>query len=706
MSPVRSRSALVAVLLVAVLPLLAAPAAKAADPVMSWGYVAMPDGTQLRYTLSRPAEQGTWPTLLSYDGYTAGTDGPGWAQWQASSSEYAHLSVQARGSGCSSGTYQFMGPQWGRDGRDVVAWITRQPWSTGKVGMIGLSLPGITQLMVAGQAPKGLVAIAPGKAEADLYRGIARPGGLVNRAWVTRYENGLPSLWADSAKIAADQGDTACAANMAGHPITAATSLIKAVERSPYLSDPYWRDNDLVGALRKAKLAVLATNAWQDDNVGGLATTDYFRLLDHDNLWAIYANGYHDPVGAVDGTWTQNRMPQSSDRWGPLYSRFFDHFLRGKDNGWEKTPHVQVLQDVSATGHAAWTDTYSAFPPPKARAVALYARRGATLSATAPRRRGAGDRYAAPKDSAALGYALTGQIGSWATQPENGGSLAYTTATLTKDVSIAGPVSADLWLASTATDTDLQATLSEIRPDGSERYLQRGWLRASQRAIDTDVATPTWPQHPFTRTAAANLKPGVPSLARVQVVPLAHVFREGTRIRLTVDSPTAATSLDAFDVLPGPATNTILHDAAHPTRLVLPVVPGARAKAPLPACDAVRAEPCRAVTGALPAGGLDPSRLTATTPAVTSCTARTQRPDRRRAIAVCLRATEPVRVVVSAASPRLRASAAAKAGARTRVAIRLPQAIAARAGVVKLTVRTQDGWGNRATREVRVRVRP
>src|SRR3954464_14125528 len=118
--------------------------AKAATQVPETGYVAVRDGTLLKYTVIRPAGPGPFPTLFTYDGYDAGSNpDPGYVA-QYVPEGYAFIGVSLRGTGCSGGVWDFFQPAEGRDGVDAIRWIAAQPWSDGKVAMIGKSYPGIT----------------------------------------------------------------------------------------------------------------------------------------------------------------------------------------------------------------------------------------------------------------------------------------------------------------------------------------------------------------------------------------------------------------------------------------------------------------------------------------------------------------------------------------------------------------------------------
>jgi putative CocE/NonD family hydrolase len=173
---------------------------------------------------------------------------------------------------------------------------------------------------------------------------------------------------------------------------------------------------------------------------------------------------------------------------------------------------------------------------------------------------------------------------------------SWSTAPLPADVAVVGSGSVDLHLMSNLGDTDVEVTISEVRPDGQEVYVQSGWLRASQRALDPDASTELRPVHTHREADAMPLPEGDFDLVRVEVMPFAHVFRAGSQIRLTVDAPGGNRAVWVFDTIAGGEQVTVAHDAAHPSRVVLPVVAGVAAPAGLPACDALRGQPCRPAT--------------------------------------------------------------------------------------------------------------
>jgi hypothetical protein len=172
------------------------------------------------------------------------------------------------------------------------------------------------------------------------------------------------------------------------------------------------------------------------------------------------------------------------------------------------------------------------------------------------------------------------------------GSVAYTSAPLTGDIVTDGPASLDLWLSTTVSDADVQATLTEIRPDGQERYIQRGWLRMSARALDASQSTELRPILLDGPGSISALTPGVPVLGRVELTKFSYAFRRGSRIRVWIDTPSATGGND-FEHLSIRSINSVWHDASHPSRLVLGVLPGIKVPAQRAACDAVVMQPCR-----------------------------------------------------------------------------------------------------------------
>ena len=137
-----------------------------------------------------------------------------------------------------------------------------------------------------------------------------------------------------------------------------------------------------------------------------------------------------------------------------------------------------------------------------------------------------------------------------------------------------GTGSLDVWVKTPAKDVDLEATISDVRPNGQEVYVQSGWLRASHRALIAGRSTATKPVHADTEASVRPMPKGKYRLLRLEIFPFAQPFREGDRIRITLDAPGNARPPWAFDTLDHGQKVTVATDAQHRSLLALNVVPG------------------------------------------------------------------------------------------------------------------------------------
>ena len=135
-------------------------------------------------------------------------------------------------------------------------------------------------------------------------------------------------------------------------------------------------------------------------------------------------------------------------------------------------------------------------------------------------------------------------------------------------------------------------TLTDVRPDGEEQYVQRGWLRLSDRALDEKRSTIHLPILCDLPKCIAAVTPGAPVLARVELTKVAQAFRAGDRIRIWIDTP-SATGGNSFDHSSLPATNQIWHDSSHESQIVFGVIPGMKVPSQRPACGTTLMQPCR-----------------------------------------------------------------------------------------------------------------
>jgi putative CocE/NonD family hydrolase len=573
-----------AVAIALVMSPFASHVASGSPDVLLKGYIPLPDGTQLAYEVHLPGASGKFPVAMIMDHYSSGAQDPAvntgsnFPGATLLAAGYAVLGVNQRGSGCSSGVNDWVNAaQWGQDGANVVEWAAAQRWSTGHIGLFGISWPGITQVGTAGHRPPHLDAIAPFMVTTDFYRDTAYPGGIYNDEFMSAYGALVPADDAQAANVTrgSTSVDTQCAANFATHAaMNAPANTAVNMPQHPFL-DSYW-SNDPQRFVNDVHVPVLGCQAWQDGDVSSRATELYMSRFNPATSWFIGRNGSHLSVACA--------MPQT----GAMVVKFFDYYLKGVRNGWPSTPHITLFHEVTSSGTPGWTSTLQSWKAVRPTTLNLHGDR--TLDPSPPRSSEPSSPYAAlaPSESGA----------SWQGARAPGTFVAYTSAPLSTDQEYLGPASVNLWLSSTAPDTDVEVTISEVRPDGSNQYIASGWLRMSERKLDPRQSTALRPLQTHLQADQQLLTPLVPVSARVEVFPFDHVFRAGSRIQLTIDP--AAGSAGATDDFRGfgpatPVLNTIYEDAAHPSELVLGLVPGARAGAPEPACGSVASEPCRSV---------------------------------------------------------------------------------------------------------------
>jgi putative CocE/NonD family hydrolase len=592
------RTRIVIATVAAALSVGAATASAAATPTIDSGYIPMADGTQLEYTVALPAATGKFPVALTY------CEGASYVCNEPDSSPallaagYAVLGVSIRGTSCSTGTFSAFTPQEWSDGVAAIEWAAKQPWSDGHIGMFGDSFPGITQLGVAGLRPAHLDAIAPWQVTTDLYRDVGYPGGITNTGfgafWAgidqpsNSYESGLEE--------AESTGNTTCVEAIL-HDIAEEPFENVALDalQHPYF-DSFWEQHLPGQNVSKIDVPVLGCEAWQDDEVGSRAFT-YVSELNPVRTWMIATNGYHGMC--------EEDTPLVIDE----EVAFFNRFVKGEDNGFTRdTPHIQVWHDAytntAGDNVPSWVTSYKSYSKIPVKALALYFRSNGELALTPPTGHGNADHYAYP--GPALGTEdgiVFGQHGLlWKGEDPPGASLSYTTPPLTQDTEFFGSGSANIWLSSTAPDTDLQITLTEVRPDGQEVYVSRGWLRASYRALNPKLSTALAPYQLDTQAASRSLKIGRPTYMRIELNPFDYVFRKGSSLRLWIDAPTGETGGWSFDFLKTPAINTVYANRKHPSAIVLGYLKGGTAGAPLPTCDTVLNEPCRDNIVKVPSG--------------------------------------------------------------------------------------------------------
>ena len=605
-------------------------------PAGGFGYIKTRDETTLsvNITLPGPIESGPYPTVLEYSGYTPSNPDDITSAQIYNALGFAYVGVNMRGTGCSGGSFKYFELSQLLDGYDAIEAIAAQPWVlNNKVGMVGISYSGISQLFVASTQPPSLSAIAPLSVLDDSYRATLYPGGILNTGFAVswtqeRVDSSAPfgQAWT---QVRVDAGDTECAENQKlrlQNP-----NLVELIDANPFYSPEVGDEINPSLFVDKINVPVFLAGAWQDEQTGGHFPALLDNFTNASKLFVTLTNGLHtDALGPAVlpryieylNLYMADKVPDltpatelakvlSNALFGvevgiEANNRFADLSLDEARSAFERDGRVQVLfESGGAEGQPAaapiarWTADFPSWPIPTAEPVrfnlgpdGLMAPALAATGSTSYR----ADPAAVPPtfyegNSNAIWRSDVAY--NWGRNPE-GTAAVFTTEPLTENLVLVGPSSADLWISSDAADTDLEVTISEIRADGSEVYVQSGWLRASHRALDDSENPELRPTHSHLESVSAPLVPGEITPVRVEIFPVAHPFRTGSRIRVTIDAPGGNRPVWQFRTISAGENVTIAHDATYPSSIVFSIVRDLNVPRGDAACGALRGQPCRA----------------------------------------------------------------------------------------------------------------
>lgn len=552
---------------------------------------------------------------------------------------FATVSLQMRGTGCSGGAFDLFGLNTTYDGYDAVQIVGGQSWvAHHEVGLVGISFSGISQLFVAGTRPPDLAAVAPLSVTNDLYT-TGYPGGMFNSgfagSWVQQRVTAAkpaPAGGQTYAKALIAQGTTTCLHNQDLRLQTQNVDhLLKAsTHRTPALYGP----RTPTAWARRIRVPVYLAGALQDEQTGPQWPAVVPALAHDPHVWVTMVNGTHvDSLGpAILSRWLEfldifvaRQVPHLNSLVdavsGELYKLLADapaeplpplRFTGAPDVATarhdfeQKTPRIRVLFDNGggSLGPGAfqpeWTASFPSWPPPAAVATTFDLDPGGRMTTSAPHARTT--TAFRPDPSARPATDLPSTANVWAAQPPyhwtpvtGSEGLGFVSPVLHRDLVAVGPASLDLEVRSTARDTDLQATVTEVLPDGKEMYVQSGFLRASDRALTAAASTATDPVPTYRAGTARPLPRGRYTMVRIPIDPLGFAFRAGDRIRVTITAPGGTRPVWTFDTYHtgGRVTDTVALGGVRPSALVLSVVPHLTAPDPAPACGALRGQPCR-----------------------------------------------------------------------------------------------------------------
>ncbi len=608
--------------------------------------------------------KGKYPTLIEYAGYGyANPKGPesGLAQ-VANAMGFAVVDVNMRGTGCSGGSFNYFEKMQNLDAYDVIQTIAHQSWVyRHKVGMFGVSYGGISQLFAAQLKPPALEAIAP-LSVVDATATTLYPGGLLNTGFAVpwgeeRQFDALPAGPSTGEHWAYEQiqhGDETCAANQDMHE--EATNLLGEIKENALYNPAVADALDPVTFVKNIDVPTYMACQFEDEQTGGHCADLAEHFTGTERKWFTFTNGAH--IDSMD-PYTFNRLDDFLELYvahqAPisnaanlknLIAPSLYESAMGLPHGdrielpddpiqeikkytsalsaFDALPEIRVLFDngagaspkgetVPGNPYPAFEHTFSAFPVPGTESRSWYLGPEGTLTDSPAASEGSdsytSDANATPRADYSNNTGpggLWGNASQWEwnwTQPPAGDAVSYVTAPLSSDTTVVGGGSVNLTVESSTPDVDLQATISEVRPDGNETFVQNGWIRASERKLSTNsenmfYETPTAVE-PIPTFTAADQQP-MPAGEFVPVtIPLyfeGHAYRAGSRIRVTISAPNGTQPIWSFNQTQpegGTANVSIAFGPGKQGSLILPVIPGLSVPSALPPCPSLRNEPCR-----------------------------------------------------------------------------------------------------------------
>ena len=495
------------------------------------------DGLVLRADVYRPVAAGVrCPVILSYGIYAKGLsyqegyplqwnkmveDHPEilrmssnrYQNWETTDPEcwvpdgYAVVRVDSRGAGWSPGLMDPSSPQEVEDLYDCIDWAGTQEWSNGKVGMLGISYYASNQWRVAGMYPPHLAAIIPWEGQNDRYRDSGYHGGILcqfQERWAKHQVVNVQYGRGDKAMKNPNTGESVAGALTLSDEELAANRLNAYEELKKHPFDDAWHRSRSAD-LSRVKTPLLTCANWGGQgihprgNFNGFtetpADTPKWLEVHGDSHWSMFSSGY----GVA------------------LQKRFFDYFLKGEQNGWDRQPPVQI--NVRHPGERFVMRHEDEWPLARTRWTKYHLDPRTQSLNTDPL-----------VDAATVAYEAMGD------------GVTFSTPPLAEDTEITGPMMAKLFISSSTGDADLFVIVRVFDPQGSELTfmgstdpntpIANGWLRASHRALDLKRSLPWRPWHPHDK--AEWLTPGEVYECQIEIVTSCIVVPSGWRVALTV----------------------------------------------------------------------------------------------------------------------------------------------------------------------------
>ncbi len=531
--------------------------------------VAVRDGVRIALRIYRPEGPGPFPTLFAPAPYRYDNDAlpaypmflwreTGPIEWYVEHG-YAYVRMDVRGTGFSEGEYGLLGRDEQNDLYDVIEWLAAQPWCSGKIGGVGQSYFCMSQWWMGIVKPPHLACLGVYDGMNDLYRHFAYPGGIEG--------NFLPYWFAQSVRMPNKYP------NNGDHPRDVEADLLLEFQRHP-LYDDYWKERSAAYRLHEIDVPIYSVGVFAKMDLHLLGNINGFRNASGPRKLAITATA--TPFSSA----TDFAKPEFHERY---FLPFYDRYLKGVANGFEDRPAVEY--DVKNTGQ---TRTFASWPPAGTRDATYYLAPGPTGSVTslndgalanAAPAGTASTTYAYPQTSWTFGVVALGPAGPDPVRAV----LTYTSEPLADDLELAGSGKLFVHVSTSKRDTDVIVKLSEQvaqtdaeRASGAQpRYtiVSKGYLRASH-SFERDPALDSAEIAMYAHAREVPLEPGTVYELEIPLHPMAYRFSKGNRIRLELANGDSAMTDGLFAHAYRPdkvGTDTIHHNATHPSRLILPV---------------------------------------------------------------------------------------------------------------------------------------
>ena len=495
--------------------------------------IPMDDGLILRADVYRPEKPGKYPVILSYGPYAKGLAfQEGYpSAWQKMVSEhpdvpygssnlfqnwevvdpekwvpegYICVRVDSRGCGRSPGYIDHFSPRETEDFYQCIEWAGVQVWSNGKVGLSGVSYFGINQWQVASRNPPHLAAMCIWEGAADWYRDMTHHGGILSTFWANWYDMQVKTVQyglGERGPKSPATGDLVC-----GDETLSETEL--ANNRCQFgddilahpLVDEYHQERS--ANWDKITVPFLSAGNWGGQGLHLRGNSEGFMRAASKNKWLEMHGLEH---------WTHFY----TDYGVSLQKRFFAHFLKGEDNGWDKEKPVR-LQIRHPKGFVERQE--NSWPIDRTQWQKLFLKSDGQLV------------NHSPDGKSSVSFAAQGDGVSFISEP------------LPHETEITGPLALKLLVSSDTNDADLFVVLKAFTPDLREitfagaidphTPIAQGWLRASHRELDEQLSKPYRPYHKHQKRVM--LKPGEKVALDIELWPTSIVLPAGYRLGLSI----------------------------------------------------------------------------------------------------------------------------------------------------------------------------